>query len=138
MASNDTTIPMNKLDKAGVFVSTACFLHCIATPFLIAVLPAVAHAEPDTEWLHIAFASVALPLMSVSLIRGYKKHGVKQPAMFAVPGVAMLWVSLLLHDFHMLEVAVTSIGALLLAYGHLGNHQLLCKCRATQCCTTNP
>lgn len=120
---------ISSLDRAGVIVSTACLLHCLLLPLVIAALPALTHLEDSEEWTHLAFASLAIPFAAFAMLRGYRRHGSRLPMSLAFPGVALLWVSLLVHDPHWLESVVTSVGAVMLGAGHLLNHRLACRCQ---------
>ncbi len=132
--SSSSALPtptVNPLDKAGVVVSTACLLHCLLLPLMIAAVPGVAHLGEEWEWLHLVFAVLSVPFAAFAMARGFRMHGSRIPMMVAFPGVALLWLSLLVHDPHWLESIVTSVGAIMLGAGHLINHRMVCRCRET-------
>ncbi|MEX0300242.1 MAG: MerC domain-containing protein [Kordiimonas sp.] len=120
--------PTSVWDRVGIVVSSICLVHCLVVPFVIILLPAFLHDIPESEWIHIVLAIVAIPVAFMALTRGYKRHRSIQPCSLALPGISLLCLSLLLHEPHWLETVVASIGALLLASGHIQNHRLLCRC----------
>lgn len=115
-------------DRVGVLVASTCLLHCLVMPFAIVLLPAVLHDIPENEWIHIMLAIIAMPVATLALTRGYRVHRSTLPCTCALPGISLLCLSLLLHEPHWLETMVASIGALLLASGHILNRQLVCRC----------
>ncbi len=122
------TPTVDPLDKAGVVVSTACLLHCLLLPLVIAAVPSFAHLGEGKELLHMIFASLSVPFVAFAMARGFRQHRSHVPLMIAFPGVALLWLSLLVHDPHWLESIITSVGAVMLGAGHLINHRMVCRC----------
>jgi hypothetical protein len=70
----DTPIPSHdRLDLAGIAISGACLIHCLATPMLIAVIP-LAGEIFASAWVHLSLATALLPLAAFSLVAGYRRH----------------------------------------------------------------
>ena len=111
-------------DKVGITVSTLCFLHCLLVPISIAVLPVVAVGLIQSEWIHIAFVALAVPVAMIAQSQGYKRHGSPIPVLVAAFGLTFLGAALLVHDIHWLETGLTGIGAGMVAASHLANHRM--------------
>lgn len=124
----DNAPTLNPWDRAGLLVSSACLLHCLAVPLLIIMLPSLSLSILENEWIHVGLAMLAIPVATKALVRGYRSHGSFLPSLFTLPGIALLYLALLLHEPHWLETAVASAGALLLASGHILNHRFICQC----------
>src|SRR3546814_4374057 len=43
---------LSRLDRWGIVISSACLAHCLALPFVIALLPAIASSLPPDSWIH--------------------------------------------------------------------------------------
>lgn len=128
MANNHPATSMNRLDRIGIIVSTTCIIHCLLTPIAIIIIPAMTNIGANEELLHLIFAIFAIPVAAFSLWHGYKQHSVIRPTFYAVPGIALLWIAMLVHKPHWLESVVTSIGALLVITAHVLNHRLTRHC----------
>jgi len=61
-------------DRLGIAVSLACGVHCVATPALLAALPAVgaAFASP---WVHAGLIGAVAPLAAYAYWRGVRRTG---------------------------------------------------------------
>lgn len=119
----NSTISMKLLDRVGIIVSATCILHCLLTPIAIIALPMILNFGVGGEELHLLFATLAIPIAAFSLGKGYKYHGQKRPIFYAVPGIILLWLAMLVHEPHWLESVLTSIGASLIIISHVLNHR---------------
>ncbi len=118
-----TIIPASyvaKLDLAGIGLSAACAIHCLATPILLSALPLM-----GIEFLgHEAFESAMITgialLAGFTFISGYRMHG--RIAHFAL-GVFGLAIFLLVRPFvdAALEPYATLLGGTAFVVGHLLN-----------------
>jgi len=97
-------------------------------PISVAILPTITEPLYENEWIHVGLAILALIIAYFSVSRGYKMHQSKMPVLLALPGLAMLWLSLFLNNPSWLEAALVSIGALMMATVHFLNHRLCRKC----------
>lgn len=111
------------LDSLAVGASTACLIHCLALPLLIALLPALAGVLDVGEGFHRALFGLAVPVSSIALLVGHKRHGQITPAAGGLTGLALL-ASGLLAGQAAAETALTVSGSLLLASAHLMNWRL--------------
>lgn len=54
------TIGKKKSDELGMLSSTLCMIHCMVTPFLLAVLPATFHGGHQWwSWIDIVFLGIS-------------------------------------------------------------------------------
>lgn len=127
----------NNRDIAGVCASLLCVLHCLATPLLITVLPALAATEHQT---HSVFAVVILLVGMLAFVPAYRKHQKKSiPAAGAV-GVTMIIAAAVLPEMESgetIETLMVVAGGLTLIGAHLRN-AYWCRfcmiCGEKQCC----
>lgn len=119
--------PYSRWDKAGITVSTLCFLHCLLVPISIATLPVVAVGVIEAEWIHTLFVALAVPIAMVAQSRGFSKHASPIPILVSALGLSFLGSALLVHDIHWLETGLTGIGAGMVAASHLVNHRMVSK-----------
>lgn len=108
---------MRNFDLAGVSLSAACIVHCLAVPVLVATLPALAWAE--NEYIHLGlailagiasfFASRSWP----ASVEGYLMR------LIAILGLAGLVAAALVPMGELSERALTVFSAGLLASAHL-------------------
>lgn len=112
-------------DAIGASASIACAVHCLAAPFLVALLP-VLYGETADLWL-----SGSLILLSgVILARGWvKHHHVGPPVVFAV-GSVLLIASHLSHEIHH---ELGHVGILAVSLCFVGAHIYNFKC-SKKCC----
>ncbi|OBX19641.1 hypothetical protein A9995_06775 [Erythrobacter sp. QSSC1-22B] len=105
----------NWLDGVAVSVSTACLIHCLALPALLAILPAWSRWLGLPEAIHLWLLVVALPLSSLVLWRAARQSGQAwQSFWLGMAGLSGMSAGLLVEE-QSAETIVTSIGATLLA-----------------------
>jgi len=61
-------------DRIGVILSIACAVHCMATPFILLLLPAMGEvwSHPAAHW---GMALLIVPIALILTIKGYRRHG---------------------------------------------------------------
>lgn len=123
----DKQSPYSHWDKAGIAVSTLCFLHCLLVPISIAILPVVAVGVIEAEWIHTLFVTLTVPIALIAQSRGFARHGSPIPILISFLGLSFLGSALLVHDILWLETGLTGIGAGMVAASHLVNHRLTSK-----------
>lgn len=145
-------------DLSGMALSALCLLHCFALPLLLILdflmtgsasrglwsggSNELAHGRDETSFHVLMLCAVAL-FGGIALFRGYAKHKSYRPALFVFLGILLLVAALLhfehascfafFHDLHSSiwwEPALTSLGGLLLLYGHYRN----IRPRSCACC----
>ena len=115
------------IDKFGSAASVLCALHCALLPLLIAILPALGIgflAWSGFEWVFVCFATL---LGLVSLWMGYQRHRIYRALLFLVPGLALVWMGVLvpaIHESIVTHAVVMSMGGTLIAVAHLINLRL--------------
>ena len=86
------------LDKVGIFASSLCAVHCLATAFLpgiILVLGFDMLLSSRTEWLFTCFAIL---MACLAFYSGYKKHHSKMIATIFVIGITGLILSRVIEE----------------------------------------
>jgi hypothetical protein len=110
----------NWLDTLGIGVSLACLVHCLALPVLIAFLPAWSAWLDLPEALHVWLLAFAAPFSLSVLLRGARNGSGFAPLCVGFAGLVVMAMGLAVRDV-LIEPLVTSVGAVLLAVGHLMN-----------------
>lgn len=122
-----TILTTRTLDRAGALLSAGCALHCALMPFAAGVLTtfgAGVVASETTEQLLLLCAAV---IGATSLIGGCRHHRQARPLLMMVGGFAIVLVARFgFEEGTALEVAITVVGAMLVASAHLANARLCC------------
>jgi hypothetical protein len=106
-----------------------CAVHCVATPILLVVAPALAVSAP-LEW---SFLGATVLVAVVALAFGLRTHGDPWPVLPISLGIT-LWMGSLLHFFHPLpEELTTTMAALTAAAGLVWNSRLHCAAGNASC-----
>lgn len=111
---------LSRLDRWGIVISSACLAHCLALPFVIALLPAIASSLPPDSWIHPVLIGLALPVTGAALWRGYHLHRRTRPALIGLAGLGLI-ASALLARGGLAEPALTVLGGLLVSAAHILN-----------------
>jgi len=116
--------PVDWIERGAVGASFLCLVHCLALPFLLAALPALATALPVSERFHIWILAFAAPTSAVALWTGWLGHGAVFPMLVGAVGLALLATGASVFGETSLEIPVTVCGSLILAAAHLRNWRL--------------
>lgn len=105
--------------RFGMGLSVLCLVHCLALPWLLASLPAVAlaalpEALRDNEWLHAALIAPVLLVSGPVLLGG--QPGLLRSAL--VLGALAAMIGALFLDNEASEQVLTVAGAALLMAAH--------------------
>lgn len=119
------------LDGFAVTASVLCLIHCLLLPMLLVALPVLAAMLEVPESFHAAAFIVAVPTSALALLSGYRRHRAVHPAIVAFAGLALLGTGAFAVESENLERAISSIGAVLLAIGHVWNWRTLSHRAAT-------
>jgi hypothetical protein len=116
-------------DQIGLFLSSLCAIHCLATPLLVLALPVMGDFF-EQAWVHLLMALFVVPVGLFAFWTGYKHH--KQVRVFTLGTVGLLMVggaSLLPHEMVEIEGldVVTIIGSICLITAHILNRRA-CHC----------
>jgi hypothetical protein len=108
-------------DASVMALSGLCLAHCLALPLLASLLPLFG-AWSEAEWMHAAFAGVALPLSSYTLWRAHQHRRLPVGLWtMAIGGLIGLLLGALGWPAHTLETPITVSGSLLVAGAHIWN-----------------
>jgi cation transport ATPase len=125
----DFEVQTERWDKLGLWLSSLCAIHCLATPLLVLALP-VLGGFFEQEWVHLAMALFVVPVGLFAFWSGYKHH--LQMRVFALGTVGLLLVggaSLAPHELVEIQGfdVVTVLGSILLITAHILNRRA-CLC----------
>ena len=115
--TTSTTRP--PLDATGIVLSTLCFLHCLAVPFIATG----ALAWVASEAIHIGLTIVLAGVVILVAWPSYKQHRHAIVPTLLVSGVVLLIVAVLTEDVlgEYTETSVTAVGSVVLLLGHILN-----------------
>lgn len=117
-----TTPPL--LDGLAISASLLCLVHCLALPLVIAALPALASLLRMPESVHLWMLAFAVPMSGLAVWLGWRRHGRIVPVVLALAGLALMSWGALGGVAPGIETALTTLGGLSLAWGHVRNWQL--------------
>ena len=112
----------NWLDGAAVALSALCLVHCLALPLVVAGLPFL--AQFSEGHLHAQMLVVVLPLSSVALWLGFRRHRSRRIVSAGIVGMLALIIgATVAHSYLGLTAdrVFTVVGALVLATAHFYN-----------------
>lgn len=122
---NSALKPGRILDRTAVALSGLCLLHCLALPFVIALLP-FAMELGDGHW-HAQMLLIVVPVSVVAFALGFRRHGSGQVIAPGALGLLLLIMGgTVIHARFGLAAdrAFTVAGALILAVAHFQNNRL--------------
>lgn len=107
------------LDATGIILSTLCFLHCLAVPFIATGVLAWVASEVIHIGLTIALAGVVILVAWPS----YQRHRRAIVPTLLVSGLTLLIVAVLGEDVlgESAETSLTALGSVVLVLGHILN-----------------
>lgn len=115
-------------DKLAILLSSLCVVHCIATPILIIVLPALGSLVSDNhEVFHQVLLYFVIPVGLFALYAGYRHHRRLPVFLIGLAGLVLLAVAaFVVHDMwgEVAETIVTVFASLLIIVAHLFNFRL--------------
>lgn len=117
-------------DKFAIGLSLMCTFHCLALPFLLALLPSMVASQLDNEAFHLWMIIAVLPTSIYALTLGCKQHKRYRLLILGSIGLALLVMGLVLGEERIGEAGekiLSILGAGFVAVGHWFNYRL---CRA--------
>lgn len=118
-------------DLAGIALSSACLVHCLALPLALLVAPALGSWLRLPEWLHAAILLLALPAALIAMTDGWRRYRRRTPLVLAAAGLGLLTLGLAVHegwvaaaDPETADLWLSSAGATALVTAHLLNWRL--------------
>lgn len=125
--ANDT-VALNRWDRAGILVSSACAVHCTILPLLVAVVPVLGlgHLFDDqVEWFFVVSTGT---IGITAHLRGYlRDHRHVAPGLIFAAGFAFVLLARLFFESHRLGPYAVGLGGALAAASHWANLRL-CRC----------
>lgn len=112
------------LDAAAIGASFACLVHCLLLPLVLALAPAASHLVQLPDYLHAAVFFFALPVSALAMLRGYRRHGLRLPAVVGALGLILIGAGAAGGLWTLTETGLTVAGSALLAIGHAINWKL--------------
>ena len=107
------------LDRAGIWLSSLCLLHCLATILLVSVLGLGGQLLLSPE-IHRYGLAMALLIAAVAIGWGALRHRKAGPFVTAMMGLTFMGGALAVpHGFQ--EAVLTIIGVTLVSIGHFLN-----------------
>lgn len=115
------------LDIGGVFASTLCMVHCLLLPIVIALLPVVAQPLMEHDVFHVGLAGFVLFFCLLAYLPGYMQHKDKRLLYVGAAGLTLVFFATFQarHWGEIAEVAILTVGNVLIVFGHLLNRHLL-------------
>ena len=120
------------LDRAAIMLSGLCLLHCLALPFVLVALPAI--AQFGTEHFHMQMLLVVVPVSLYALASGYRRHRRIAVPLAGVLGIALLFLGGVWAHYEgslLFDRVCTVSGSLILAVTHYHNSRLARRHRST-------
>lgn len=122
-------------DKAAIGISLLCTIHCLAYPLFLVALPNLSALQLDGEAFHIWMVFAVIPTSAFALTMGCTQHKRYYLLAMGLLGLSCLILAVVLGEiFHseLIEKILTTIGAVIIAYGHYKNYRL---CQRQKSCT---
>ena len=119
-----------RLDTLGALASTACAVHCLLTPAVLALLPLLGASIWAAPWLENGAVILAIVLGLTSLLHGYSHHRQFRALGLLLGGIALLAIGrgVVGHDDQLWETVFVVLGGLAVAGAHLINRRLCQVC----------
>ena len=120
-----------RLDRAGIYASALCFVHCLATPVVLSLSAVSAHFLPTEEHTHRTLAVIVTLLGAAALGNGYRRHKQRSILVLMAVGLALIFSGAYFGDLlpnHWCEVAITLAGSLCMIFAHRLNHTFCKRC----------
>ncbi len=118
--------PSTRGDLWGQALSLICLVHCIATPLVLMLAPALAGFMGS--WHPLLLVGV-VATAAWAFIPGYRYHRNAAVLLLALGGVALLATGVtFFHDSFRAETAMTMSGAALMLTAHWKNRRLAKVC----------
>lgn len=114
-----------KFDLIGLVLSGSCLVHCLLLPVAVVAAPSLAvwlgETETSVHWLLFA---VALLVSGWALLAGLRRHGAWLVVLVGAAGLLVMAVAAAHLFGRGMEVALTLIGASIVALAHVVNLRL--------------
>jgi len=122
MTDQDTPNKTNWLDGAAVVLSALCLVHCLALPLIVIGVPFLAQFAEGH--LHLQMLVVVLPLSTLALGIGFRRHRNSRILAAGIVGMLLLIIGATVAHNQLgliADRAFTICGSLTLATAHYFN-----------------
>ncbi|WP_052129892.1 MerC domain-containing protein [Sphingomonas sp. 35-24ZXX] len=116
----DTPRASDLAEGLAISASILCLAHCLFLPLVLAWSPALSRTFDLPFDLHLWIVLIAGPVSLTILVRAAKRARMGI-LVTGVAGLSLLVLALVLPVTDMQEIAISSIGSMLLAMAHLAN-----------------
>ncbi len=129
-------------DQTAIGLSFLCLLHCLALPLILVLVPSLAVLPLNDESFHFWMVLAVIPISTYALTVGCRQHKRYQLIFVGAIGLAFLIAAVVVEEALLGEAGekiLTTIGAVIIAYGHYKNYRL-CQKSNNYCCAehSNP
>lgn len=121
------------IDKLAIGLSMACAAHCVLTPVILVLLPALAATPLGSEQFHIWMLVVVLPTSLIAIGMGCRRHRDAFVLTLALIGISLLVLAVLVGEAlygAWGERGLTLVGSAFVAVAHVQNYR---RCRRAGC-----
>jgi peptidoglycan/LPS O-acetylase OafA/YrhL len=129
--SSSTNAMTAHLDRAGIYASALCFVHCLATPVVLSLSAVSVHFLPTEEHTHRTLAVFVTLVGALALGTGYRRHKQRSILILMAVGLALIFSGAYFGDLfpnHWCEVAITLAGSACMIAAHRRNHTFCQQC----------
>ncbi|MCZ6640498.1 MAG: MerC domain-containing protein [Gammaproteobacteria bacterium] len=108
-----------RLDRAAIWLSGICLVHCLAIPFAVLALPVIGDHLLDSETMvHWLLLAPAVPVSIVSLWSGYRRHDYPIGLLIGACGLSLMFIGVSHLIDRSYEIPLTIAGATLVTIAH--------------------
>lgn len=120
---------IEKVGKAGNFISIACAIHCMLVPLLFVLLPVIGAGFVLSGWFEFTILGVAIGISLFSLCWGFRVH--RKTRVFALLAVAICFF--FLAEYADSHVVFSILGGASLIAANYTNSKLCRSCSTCGC-----
>ena len=118
----------HRLDRAAIWFSGICLVHCLAIPFAVLALPVIGdHLLGSETLVHWLLLAPAVPVSIFSLWFGYRRHDYLTGLLIGTAGLSLMFIGVSHLIDRSYEIPLTVAGVLLVSIAHVLNMRRLRK-----------
>lgn len=121
------TVARTLIDRLGAAWSLLCAVHCAVLPLLLVVMPGLALGVWWDEGVERVTVTGVTVVALGSLGLGYRRHRAFGALLMAIPGLALMWMALLVTPVHasvLSHALAMASGGVMVGLAHLYNLRL--------------
>lgn len=130
------TTSVQTTSKWSTFLALACAVHCVAMPFVGALLPVLGLQFLDSEFFEFSIVGLGLAIGAYSVLRGQRIHRNNMILLLFFTGAATL-LSAILFTEEPLEIWLVVAGALMVGIAQWQNSKMTHSCSNPSCTHTH-